>query len=426
MKFALVDDIRQEATPGQKAMCPVCGAQCIAKCGERKINHWAHKSKTDCDPWWEKETFWHRNWKNQFPKEWQEVINYDSVTGEKHIADIKTDTGLVIEFQHSAITPQERKSREDFHKAMVWIANIVNKRDSKLFEEYPNKTEGMFRKSEMDIPIRWFDSRVPVLFDLSNSEQGKDTDCLYCMLPQTMGDWDKRFHIISKQDFIKMANNGSLKQHLHDLMVVWQEEIRKQKQYGNLCEEISKNMEVLWDYADNFKGMTQNWNVKTIKNTKGWKKIDGKWYIPDGSNALLLVDRHQGCEFEQRFPMCDEKVQTLSDYYNKITNSKCLMYKGRAYNGECCAGYAMAKYFDQNESLLYVICKESKGAFVKKQYRRDYGFYNGDAGFEWLKCPKVPHSYNLIIVAEKDGKFVHEHRFDLENWLMVRHYEILP
>lgn len=425
MKFAIVNDIRQEAVPGQKGVCPVCGAQCIAKCGERKINHWAHKSKKDCDPWWEKETFWHRNWKDKFPKEWQEVINYDSVTGEKHIADIKTDTGLVIEFQHYSITPQECKSREDFYKAMVWVANIVNKRDVKLFEEYPNKTECVFRKCEMDIPTRWFGSKVPVLFDLSDPKLGKETDFLYCMLPQTMGNWDKRFHIISKQDFIDRANNGSLKQYLHDLMVVWQQEIKKQKHYDGVCEEVSKNMELLRDYADNFKGATKNWNIKIIKNTKGWQKINGQWYIPSGNNAFLLADREQGCEFEQRFPMCNENVKNLSDYYNNITDSKCLMYEGRAYNGEMCAGYAVVKYFDKDANFLYIICKESKGAFVKKQYRRDYGFYNGGAGFEWLKCPKVPYSYNLIIVTEKDGKFVHEHRFELVNWLMEHRYEIL-
>ena len=424
MKFALVDNVRQEATPGINGTCPVCGAQCIARCGEKNRNHWAHKSKKDCDHWWEKETFWHRNWKDKFPKEWQEVINYDSVTGEKHVADIKTDTGLVIEFQHSSISPEERKSREAFHKTMVWVANIVNKRDVKLFEGYPQ--EGMAKKSEMDIPTRWFDSKVPVLFDLSDPEQEKVTDLLYCMLPQTMRNWYKRFVIISKRDFVEKANNGSLKQYLHDLMIEWQQEVIKQKQYDDLCEEVSKNMEILWNYSENFKGKTKNWNVKTIKNTKGWKNIDGKWYIPSGDNSLLLVDRYQGCEFEQRFPVCEGSVKSLSDYYDKITSSKCLMYEGRAYNGELCAGYAIAKCFDKYQDLIYVVCRESKGAFVKKQYERDYGFYSGNAGFEWLKCPTVPCSYNLIVVGLKDAKFIHCHVFDLANWLMERDYEILP
>ena len=424
MKFAIVDNIRQEAMPGTKGICPVCGAQCIAKCGERKINHWAHKSKKDCDPWWESETLWHRAWKNNFPKDWQEVINHDATTGEKHVADVKTSTGLVIEFQHSAIKPEERKSREVFHKAMVWVANIVNKRDVKLFEEYPQ--DGVFRKSEMDVPTRWFDSKVPVLFDLGDPEQEKVTDLLYCMLPQMMGEYWKKFHVILKSDFIEKANNGSLKQYLHDLMVDWQREIIKQNQCDKLCDEISKNMDVLWHYADNFKGYTKNWNTKNIKDTKSWKKIKDQWYISSGNNAMLLVDRYQGCEYEQQFPICDTSIKSLSDYYSKITNSKCLMYKGRAYNGEDCAGYAIAKYFDKDQDLIYVVCRESKGAFVKKQYERDYGYYSGNAGFEWLKCPIVPWSYNLIVIGLKDGKFIHRHVFDLSNWLMERDYEILP
>ena len=109
MKFAIVDNVRREAEPGIKGRCPVCNAECIAKCGQFKINHWAHKSKHNCDNWWESETPWHRKWKDKFPKEWQEVIDYDLETGEKHIADVRTDTGLVIEFQHSAIKPEEQE-----------------------------------------------------------------------------------------------------------------------------------------------------------------------------------------------------------------------------------------------------------------------------------------------------------------------------
>jgi hypothetical protein len=95
----------------------------IAKCGQHKLWHWAHKSRIHCDPWWEPESDWHRVWKNHFPKEWHEVILFDSITNEKHIADVKTDKGLVIEFQHSAITPVEMKAREQFYGNMVWVVD---------------------------------------------------------------------------------------------------------------------------------------------------------------------------------------------------------------------------------------------------------------------------------------------------------------
>jgi competence CoiA-like predicted nuclease len=112
MKFALIDKIKTEATKGAKGFCPFCNSELIAKCGERKVNHWAHKGERNCDTWWENETEWHRAWKSNFPNEWQEVILTDETNGEKHIADIRTSNGLVIEFQHSYIDPTERIKRE--------------------------------------------------------------------------------------------------------------------------------------------------------------------------------------------------------------------------------------------------------------------------------------------------------------------------
>ena len=121
MRFALFNDERIEATKGAKGKCSSCGSELVAKCGEIKIHHWAHKKKCD-DHWWENETEWHRNWKNKFPKEWQEVIQY-AESGEKHIADVKTDEGWVVEFQHSHIKPEERRSRNNFYKKLIWVVD---------------------------------------------------------------------------------------------------------------------------------------------------------------------------------------------------------------------------------------------------------------------------------------------------------------
>lgn len=52
MKFALINGIKEEATKGAKGLCPICDSELVAKCGEVKINHWAHKGKRMCDPWW--------------------------------------------------------------------------------------------------------------------------------------------------------------------------------------------------------------------------------------------------------------------------------------------------------------------------------------------------------------------------------------
>jgi hypothetical protein len=123
MQFALVSGSVLEPAPGLKGVCRSCASEMVAKCGQHKLWHWAHKSRVHCDPWWEPETDWHREWKNHFPKKWHETVLFDSVSGEKHIADVKTELGLVIEFQHSPMTPAEMKSREDFYNNMVWIVD---------------------------------------------------------------------------------------------------------------------------------------------------------------------------------------------------------------------------------------------------------------------------------------------------------------
>lgn len=123
MRFARVNDILQEAAPGAHGLCPGCLQPVLAKCGTQKVHHWAHKGTKACDSWWEPETEWHRAWKNNFPAEWQEIFLPDERTGEKHIADVRTSQGLVIEFQHSHIQPRERTSREKFYRNMVWVVD---------------------------------------------------------------------------------------------------------------------------------------------------------------------------------------------------------------------------------------------------------------------------------------------------------------
>lgn len=131
MKFALIDGEKSEATKESKGFCPSCGSELVARCGETNVNHWAHKGSRNCDPWWENETEWHRSWKDNFPKEWQEKVHIDEKSGEKHIADVKTDSDWVLEFQHSHINPEERVSRNSFYPKLVWVIDGVRRQRDK-------------------------------------------------------------------------------------------------------------------------------------------------------------------------------------------------------------------------------------------------------------------------------------------------------
>jgi hypothetical protein len=185
MKFALINGERKEAQPSLKGVCIGCGGPTLARCGEVRVNHWAHQSQRRCDSWWENETDWHRAWKNQFPSDWQEIVQ-TAESGEKHIADVKTKDNWVIEFQHSYINPQERRSREDFYKNLIWIVDGNRRlKDKKRFfeilgdggrhKDFPNLKstfpEGaLFRD--------WINSNAYVFFDFGEED-------LWCLLPKS-------------------------------------------------------------------------------------------------------------------------------------------------------------------------------------------------------------------------------------------------
>ena len=126
MRFALVNGGRVKPSPGITGTCSVCDGELIPKCGRYVRWHWAHKSTINCDLWHESETDWHLVWKDCFPTEYQEVVHVDQLTGERHIADVKTKAGRVVEIQHSPISEQELLSREDFYDDMFWIVDARN------------------------------------------------------------------------------------------------------------------------------------------------------------------------------------------------------------------------------------------------------------------------------------------------------------
>jgi competence protein CoiA len=194
MKFALVGGEKSEATKGLKGFCPSCGSELVAKCGETKVNHWAHKGNRNCDPWWENETDWHRSWKNNFPKEWQERIHIDEKSGEKHIADVKTDSGWVLEFQHSHINSEERRSRNSFYPKLVWVIDGVRRQRDKpnyyrILEENSIRSDVPRLKriicpDECRLIKEWHESDLFVFFDFQDVDKDKQP-IIWFLFPRT-------------------------------------------------------------------------------------------------------------------------------------------------------------------------------------------------------------------------------------------------
>ena len=153
MLLANVNGSRLNAIPGARGKCPACNADVIAKCGQIISWHWAHIA-SDCDPWSEPMTKWHSDWQNRFPSAWREVVL------GAHRADIKVPDGPVIEFQHSSISVEEIREREDFYRQMIWVYDARDAFDSGRITVKKGVAHGIAHRR---VTFRWKQPRTTIM-----------------------------------------------------------------------------------------------------------------------------------------------------------------------------------------------------------------------------------------------------------------------
>jgi hypothetical protein len=219
--------------------------------------HWAHKGNPSCDPWWENETEWHRSWKEQFPVDWQEVT-HRAESGEKHIADVKTDQGWVLEFQHSYIKLEERQARDAFYPNLVWVVDGARrKRDklqfSKVWEEgvRVSKKSWMRRvfSDEFALLREWADCSAPVFFDFNGDNQSKDAALLWCLLPR-MPNGESYIIKVTRAGFIELQRAGpkhenmNFSERLKEFREIIMDDIKIRQ-----AQDRRRNAQALWQFA---------------------------------------------------------------------------------------------------------------------------------------------------------------------------------
>ena len=127
--------------------CPTCGSPVIPRKGEVRRHHFAHKGGGSCADGWSRsydDSEWHHLWQERFPRENQEIT---LTLGEvRHRADVLTET-TVVEFQRSALTPEQFNDRNTFYQDLgykvVWLYDLRDAFREGALREEPHKDAGL-------------------------------------------------------------------------------------------------------------------------------------------------------------------------------------------------------------------------------------------------------------------------------------------
>lgn len=285
--YALVDGVRKhisEATRLERGVCPVCGADLIARKGLIREEHWWHINGKKCDPWYQPKGPWHHYWQNKFPIENQEVV-FEKKVGEKiirHIADVKTEKGVVLEVQWSSISRETIAEREAFYDNMLWLVGMQRTGSDQVFRQVitHNNDPIALRLGQAWVledrnsisRQKWCYATKPVAFDFAGTnERPKNDEHLYCLLPK-VGDVEERICIeIDREKLMSALRTGVVGR----LFLYWKESInaiieqdREAKRQRKLLEEakLKAKQERYREELRKMKEESQRWRERCERN----------------------------------------------------------------------------------------------------------------------------------------------------------------
>lgn len=162
MLYAINDQgqpIRPQAHK-EEATDPYSGGKVHGIFGEG-LNYW-RLIEDEYDAWALPDSRWNLEWKLKFPKQLVEIsIQKDK---QRHVADVRTNTGTVLKFQGRNLNEDQIRQREQFFEQMVWIFR-ADKWDIEL-NFHPSRyrtTEGRDRQLPKSDTFEWvkFTARYP-------------------------------------------------------------------------------------------------------------------------------------------------------------------------------------------------------------------------------------------------------------------------
>ena len=128
MTTALALDKTTQIFPskGIHGFCIDCGEEVISKCGTIVSHHFAHTINSNCgSKYHDNKSEWHQEWQHTvvpaIPGKNVEVTI--SLNNAIKRADLISNSGYIVEFQHSPLSIPERLDREQHYKKMIWVVH---------------------------------------------------------------------------------------------------------------------------------------------------------------------------------------------------------------------------------------------------------------------------------------------------------------
>lgn len=118
--------------------CPLCQGRLVARKGQKRIHHFAHRHAGDCDPWAGGMTAWHLGGQKALECAGMTLeVPFDDVDDEGHrhrldaFFEREDGTRAGIELQHSPMSGETFTVRTDFYLAhldeLIWIFDVRHK-----------------------------------------------------------------------------------------------------------------------------------------------------------------------------------------------------------------------------------------------------------------------------------------------------------
>lgn len=321
-RYAIVDGIKidiRDARRNQHGVCPMCGNELIARKGEVRAPHWWHV-KGKCDDWYQPKGPWHIYWQSKFPVEMQEVPVTRLINGAeiKHIADIRTGEGLVIEVQYSPINQALVEERELFYGKMLWLISMtrgarfsrfaeVSSEWSRFYKCGSHDVWGLDGQHQWSIPCAWEKSDKFLWLDCHGSMEHPESDeDLVCVVPSAPEDLFRLYTYVPREKFLRMCYDDTFKS-FEDELLVCRDKYRVE--FGDIIDKEEREAAEEKHRAKEWKALRDKYNDYEREQRK-----ESQARINDALSSL------QGKESEMKKTVAygswcfEERMRTINDF----------------------------------------------------------------------------------------------------------------